>query len=105
MLHNIYPRLNQPDGRIYLVDEYFSYLTEWQTGAIDSAWIQIQTLYLFAGPRGWPQPALSLSRCTANGEGVEGISKALAGSPLVARTTLELVEIVLAARAAGVELA
>jgi monoamine oxidase len=36
-----YPRLLEPDGRIYLAGEHLSYLTGWQEGAIESAWQQI----------------------------------------------------------------
>lgn len=32
-----YPRLNQPDGNIYLAGEHLSYLTGWMAGAIESA--------------------------------------------------------------------
>ena len=36
-----YPKLLEPDGRIYLAGEHLSYLTGWQEGAIESAWQQI----------------------------------------------------------------
>lgn len=32
-----YPRLNQPDGNIFLAGEHLSYLTGWMAGALDSA--------------------------------------------------------------------
>ena len=32
-----YPRLNQPDGNIYLCGEHLSYLTGWMAGAFESA--------------------------------------------------------------------
>jgi len=32
-----YPRLNQPDGNIYLAGEHLSYLTGWMAGALESA--------------------------------------------------------------------
>lgn len=40
-----YPRLNEPDGRVYLAGEHLSYLTGWQAGAIESAWKQIKKLH------------------------------------------------------------
>jgi monoamine oxidase len=40
-----YPRLIQPDGRIYLVGDHISYLSGWQAGAIESAWKQIERLH------------------------------------------------------------
>lgn len=40
-----YPRLLEPDGRIYLVGEHLSYLTGWQEGAIRSAWTQLEKLH------------------------------------------------------------
>jgi monoamine oxidase len=40
-----YPRLLEPDGRIYLVGEHLSYLTGWQEGAVRSAWLQIEELH------------------------------------------------------------
>jgi monoamine oxidase len=40
-----YPRLLEPDGRIYLVGEHLSYLTGWQAGAIESAWVQMEKLH------------------------------------------------------------
>ncbi|NHC34112.1 flavin monoamine oxidase family protein [Scytonema millei] len=42
-----YPRLNQPDGNIYLCGEHLSYLTGWMAGAFESARLvstQIATL-------------------------------------------------------------
>jgi monoamine oxidase len=40
-----YPRLCEPDGRIYLSGEHLSYLGGWQAGAIESAWQQIGKLH------------------------------------------------------------
>jgi monoamine oxidase len=40
-----YPRLNEPDGRIFLAGEHLSYMTGWMSGAIESAWIQIEKLH------------------------------------------------------------
>jgi monoamine oxidase len=40
-----YPRLIEPDGRVYLVGDHNSYVTGWQAGAIESAWIQIEKLH------------------------------------------------------------
>ena len=40
-----YPVLCQPAGRIYLAGEHLSYLTGWQAGAIESAWLQIAKLH------------------------------------------------------------
>jgi monoamine oxidase len=40
-----YPKLIQPEGRVYLAGEHLSYLTGWQAGAIESAWMQIEKLH------------------------------------------------------------
>jgi monoamine oxidase len=40
-----YPILNEPDGRVYLAGEHLSYLTGWQEGGIESAWLQIAKLH------------------------------------------------------------
>ncbi len=40
-----YPILNEPDGRIYLAGEHLSYITGWQEGGIESAWLQIAKLH------------------------------------------------------------
>ena len=40
-----YPKLVEPDGRIYLAGEHLSYITGWQEGAIESAWSQIAKLH------------------------------------------------------------
>ena len=44
-----YPRLLEPDGRIYLVGEHLSYLTGWQEGAVKAAWLQIDKLHRRVG--------------------------------------------------------
>ncbi len=43
-----YPRLLEPDGRVYLAGDHLSYLPGWQEGAIQSAWQQIEKLHLRA---------------------------------------------------------
>ncbi|MDQ4078770.1 MAG: FAD-dependent oxidoreductase, partial [Chloroflexota bacterium] len=40
-----YPRLLEPDGRIYLTGEHLSYVTAWQEGAILASWMQIEKLH------------------------------------------------------------
>jgi monoamine oxidase len=40
-----YPKLIEPDGRIYLAGEHLSYLGGWQAGGIESAWAQIAKLH------------------------------------------------------------
>ncbi len=40
-----YPVLCEPAGRIYLAGEHLSYLTGWQAGAIESAWLQAAKLH------------------------------------------------------------
>ena len=47
-----YPLLNQPDGRVYLAGEHLSYLTGWQSGAIESAWLQLEKLHERAAQEG-----------------------------------------------------
>lgn len=44
-LERAYPRLLQPDGRVFLAGEHLSYLTGWQSGAIESAWQQLEKLH------------------------------------------------------------
>jgi monoamine oxidase len=39
-----YPRLNQPDGNIYLCGEHLSYLTGWMAGAFESARLVVQQI-------------------------------------------------------------
>ena len=49
-----YPLLNEPDGRIYLAGEHLSYLTGWQAGAIESAWLQLEKIHQRASQEaGW----------------------------------------------------
>ena len=43
-----YPTLNEPDGRVFLAGEHLSYMTGWMSGAIESAWIQIEKLHQHA---------------------------------------------------------
>jgi monoamine oxidase len=40
-----YPRLLEPDGRIYLVGEHLSYVNGWMEGAFQSAWYQLEKLH------------------------------------------------------------
>lgn len=40
-----YPRLLEPDGRVYLVGEHLSYLGGWQEGAVRAAWLQMEKLH------------------------------------------------------------
>jgi monoamine oxidase len=40
-----YPRLLEPDGRIYLVGEHLSYITAWMEGAVQAAWLQVAKLH------------------------------------------------------------
>ena len=39
-----YPRLNEPDGRIYLCGEHLSYLTGWMAGAFESARVVVSQI-------------------------------------------------------------
>lgn len=40
-----YPRLLEPDGRVYLIGEYLSYLGGWMEGSVRSSWLQIEKLH------------------------------------------------------------
>jgi monoamine oxidase len=40
-----YPRLLEPDGRVYLVGEHLSHVTGWMEGAVLGAWLQIEKLH------------------------------------------------------------
>ncbi|RIK40869.1 MAG: amine oxidase [Chloroflexi bacterium] len=40
-----YPRLLEPDGRIYLVGEHLSHLTGWMEGSVRAAWMQMEKLH------------------------------------------------------------
>ena len=42
---NYYPRLMEPDGRIYFAGDFLSYLPGWQEGAIQAAWLQVESLH------------------------------------------------------------
>ncbi len=44
-LESSYPKLLEPDGRVFLAGEHLSYLTGWQAGAIESAWHQLEKLH------------------------------------------------------------
>lgn len=41
----VYPRLLEPDGRVYLIGEYLSYLGGWIEGSIRSVWLQMEKLH------------------------------------------------------------
>jgi monoamine oxidase len=40
-----FPRLLEPDGRIYLVGEHLSHVTGWMEGAVRAAWLQIEKVH------------------------------------------------------------
>jgi monoamine oxidase len=40
-----FPRLQEPDGRIYLVGEHLSYVNAWMEGAVQAAWMQVEKLH------------------------------------------------------------
>jgi len=40
-----YPRLLEPDGRVYLIGEYLSYLGGWMEGSVRSVWVQMEKLH------------------------------------------------------------
>ncbi len=40
-----YPRLLEPDGRVYLIGEYLSYLGGWMEGSVRSVWLQMEKLH------------------------------------------------------------
>jgi monoamine oxidase len=40
-----YPRLIEPDGRVYLVGEHLSYVNGWIEGALQAAWYQVERLH------------------------------------------------------------
>ena len=40
-----FPVLLEPQGRVYFAGAYLSYLTGWQTGAVESAWYQLERLH------------------------------------------------------------
>lgn len=42
---HFYPRILEPDGRVYLVGEHLSHVTGWQEGAVLGAWLQIEKLH------------------------------------------------------------
>lgn len=40
-----FPRLQEPDGRVYLVGEHLSYVNAWIEGAVQAAWAQVEKLH------------------------------------------------------------
>jgi monoamine oxidase len=40
-----FPRLQEPDGRIYRVGEHLSSVNAWMEGAFQSAWMQVEKLH------------------------------------------------------------
>lgn len=40
-----FPKLQEPDGRIYLVGEYLSHVNAWIEGAVQAAWMQAEKLH------------------------------------------------------------
>lgn len=44
-LEEYYPRLAEPDGRIYFAGDFLSHVPGWQEGAIEAAWYQIEKLH------------------------------------------------------------
>lgn len=40
-----FPRLQEPDGRVYLVGEHLSYVNAWIEGAVQAAWMQVEKLH------------------------------------------------------------
>lgn len=40
-----FPRLQEPDGRVYLVGEHLSYVNAWIEGAAQAAWLQVEKLH------------------------------------------------------------
>lgn len=42
---NFYPRLLEPDGRIYFAGDFISQIPGWMEGAIQAAWLQIDKLH------------------------------------------------------------
>lgn len=41
----VMPKLQQPDGRVYLVGEHLSHVNAWMEGAVQSAWLQVENLH------------------------------------------------------------
>ena len=41
----VMPRLQEPDGRVYLVGEHLSYVNAWMEGAVQAAWLQVEKLH------------------------------------------------------------
>ena len=42
---DLYPVLNEPDGRVYLSGEHLSFVTAWQEGAVLSAHRVVESLH------------------------------------------------------------
>ena len=42
---NYYPRMMEPDGRIYFAGDFLSYVAGWMEGAIEAAWLQVENLH------------------------------------------------------------
>lgn len=42
---NYYPRLMEPDGRIYFAGDFLSQIPGWMEGAIQASWLQIEKLH------------------------------------------------------------
>jgi monoamine oxidase len=40
-----FPRLQEPDGRVYLVGEHLSHVNAWIEGAVQAAWMQVEKLH------------------------------------------------------------
>lgn len=40
-----FPKLQEPDGRVYLVGEHLSYVNAWIEGAVQAAWMQVEKLH------------------------------------------------------------
>lgn len=41
----VFPTLQEPDGRIYLVGEHLSHVNAWIEGAVQAAWMQVEKLH------------------------------------------------------------
>lgn len=42
---DVMPKLQEPDGRLYLVGEHLSYVNAWMEGAVQAAWMQVEKLH------------------------------------------------------------
>ncbi len=43
--NEVFPVLQEPDGRIYLVGEHLSHVNAWIEGAVQAAWMQVEKLH------------------------------------------------------------